>query len=103
MVLMVANYHAKLEKYNMITKQNKTFMEQVKIEVDEELLLALQKIHECQVIYLNTMGKYEDPSTLEDFGSHCECIIHTIKKNIADVLSQQMEEKVEEEYDAENK
>ena len=78
-------------------------MEQLKIEVDEELLLALQKIHECQTIYFNAMGEYEDQNTLEDFNTHCECIIHTIKKNIADILSRQMEEKVEEEYDVENR
>lgn len=77
----------------------KHFMEQVKIEVDKDLSLALQKIHECQVIYLSTMGKYNSLETLSEFQAHCDCIVRILKEDIADNVNCKMEECVSDKYD----
>lgn len=74
-------------------------MEQVKIEVDKDLSLALQKIHECQAIYLSTMGKYNSVETLNAFCMHCDCIVRILKEDIADNVNCKMEECVSDKYD----
>lgn len=74
-------------------------METDQVEVDKELSMALRKIHECQVIYINVMGKYDDKQSMEQFRAHCKSIISTIKDRIADDISRQIEEVAEEKYD----
>ena len=74
-------------------------METEQVEVDKELSMALRKIHECQVIYINVMGKYDDKQSMEQFRAHCKSIISTIKDRIADNINCQIEEAAEEKYD----
>ena len=74
-------------------------METDQVEVDKELSVALRKIHECQVIYTNAMGKYDDKWSMEQFRAHCKSIISTIKDRIADNINCQIEEAAEEKYD----
>lgn len=74
-------------------------METDQVEVDKELSMALRKIHECQVIYINVMEKYDDKQSMEQFRAHCKSIISTIKDRIADNISRQIEEVAEEKYD----
>lgn len=74
-------------------------MKTEQVEVDKELSMALRKIHECQVIYINVMGEYDDKQSMEQFRAHCKSIISTIKDRIADNINCQIEEAAEEKYD----
>ena len=74
-------------------------MEQVKIQTDTELVTALQKMHECQVVYLNAMAKYDDAGSLDAFITHSDCVASIIKQKIADDIESKIENEVENKYE----